>query len=48
VGVKEVISKCVPSANARDNDIDLHASMDIDIGSLDCHLENLVEFAFVI
>ena len=46
--MKEVISKCLASANERENDMDLHASVDVDIRSLDCHLENRVQFAFVI
>lgn len=46
--MKEVISKILASVNERENDIALHASVDIDIRSLDSHLENLVWFAFVI
>lgn len=46
--MKEVISKRLVSANERENDTDLHASMDIGTRSLGCHLENLVWFAFVI
>lgn len=47
-GLKEIISKCLVSANDRENDIDLHSSMDMDIRSPDYHSKNLVWPAFVI